>query len=85
MTLTGLSKRGYHVKKEPMKTTIASCANHSQAEGHGDANHIFRPCTLFTVLRLEKNDVVYLEEMDGNSNVLYTKLTAVFGLIRVGV
>lgn len=82
-----MTKRGFHVKKEPSKTTIASCANHSQVEGYeeDEANVIVRPCTLLKILRLEKNDIVYIEEMEDNSNVLYTHLTAVFGLIKIGV
>ncbi|XP_053404731.1 uncharacterized protein LOC123553845 isoform X3 [Mercenaria mercenaria] len=85
MTLAGKSKRGYHVKKEPQKTTIASCTNYSELEDKAEnLDYMVRPCATMTVLRLEKNDMVYIEEMNENSKCLYNNLSAVFGLIRVG-
>lgn len=84
MTLAGISKRGYHIKKEQKSnrdiSTIASCVNFVDEEEN--AKHKVRPCPVVTVVKLAKNDQVYLQEIDDNSTVLYSN--TVFGLIRIG-
>lgn len=87
MTLSGVSKRGYHVKKVPNKTTIASCVHYTNDKTNytsTETKFLTRACPTFSVVRLEKNEKVFVEEIDGNSGALYTEISATFGLIRIG-
>lgn len=80
MTLNGKFKRGYHVRKEPQKTSVASCFSYS----NGDDNSNNISCPTLTIVKLERGDSVYVEEIDTNSSVVYSNTAAVLGLIRVG-
>lgn len=88
MTLAGLSKRGYHIRKgrEQNTSTIASCLIYADEDegslSEDDAKFIVKPCPTWTIVKLEKNDQVFIEEIDDNSTVLYSN--AVFGLIQIG-
>ncbi|KAL4220714.1 hypothetical protein ACF0H5_021110 [Mactra antiquata] len=80
MTLTGQYKRGYYIKKEPGRTSIASCFNFSNGDSITDSNS----CPTMAVVPLKSGDNIYIEEITTNTSVNYSQITAVLGLIRVG-
>lgn len=79
MTWFGGNEKGYHVKKAPQKTTLASCIPYSEQDRGYQGT-----CSTMKIVNLGKGDLINVEEIDGNSKVLYTDTSTFFGLVKIG-
>lgn len=78
----GTEKTGFHIfkKRDNQTKIVATCKQYTQGQGTEKS----QTCQTMKVLKLEANDIIYINEIQGNSGVHLLPTSTYCGLIKLG-